>query len=80
MSPMANASDSNSRFLANGSGLDFYTGENDYAATITSAGNVGIGTTAPGFKLHVPSGYIGTNYINTTDNAVTSDVIGIMLK
>ena len=47
---------------------------------INSIGNVGIGTTTPGFKLHVPSGYIGTDYINTSDNAVSSGVTGIMVK
>ena len=47
---------------------------------IIANGNVGIGTTAPGFKLHVPSGYIGTDYINTSDNAVTAGVTGIMVK
>lgn len=45
-----------------------------------NGGNVGVGTTSPGFKLHVPSGYIGTDYINTTDNAVTSGVTGIIVK
>ncbi len=43
-------------------------------------GRVGIGTVNPGFSLHVPSGYIGTDYIYTTDNAVTSGVTGIMVK
>ncbi|MDO9187456.1 MAG: hypothetical protein Q7W13_15690, partial [Bacteroidia bacterium] len=80
LSPLDNASGANARMLTNGTGLDFYTGANAYAATITSAGNVGIGTTAPGFKLHVPSGYIGTDYINTSDNAVASGVTGIMVK
>lgn len=47
---------------------------------IMSGGNVGIGTTTPGYKLHVPSGYIGTDYINTTDNAVASGVTGIIIK
>ena len=49
-------------------------------SSIYDNGNVGIGTTSPGFKLHVPSGYIGTDYINTTDNAVGSGVTGIMVK
>ncbi len=48
--------------------------------TILNSGNVGIGTIAPTFKLHVPSGYIGTDYINTTDNSVASGVTGIMIK
>jgi hypothetical protein len=46
-------------------------------------GNVGIGTGTPGFKLHVPSGYIGTDYINTTDNGTSGTahtVTGIMVK
>ncbi len=43
-------------------------------------GRVGIGTTTPSYSLHVPSGYIGTDYINTTDNAVSSGVTGIMVK
>ncbi len=47
---------------------------------IDKNGNVGIGTLAPTFKLQVPSGYIGTDYINTVDNAVTSGVTGIMIK
>ena len=47
---------------------------------VLSTGNVGIGTATPGFKLHVPSGYIGTDYINTTDNAVTAGVTGVMVK
>ncbi len=46
----------------------------------TYNGRVGIGTTSPSFALHVPSGYIGTDYIYTTDNAVTSGVTGIMVK
>ncbi|HLP52871.1 MAG TPA: hypothetical protein VK154_18410 [Chitinophagales bacterium] len=45
-----------------------------------NGGNVGVGTTSPGFRLHVPSGYIGTDYINTTDNVVGSGVTGIMVK
>lgn len=45
-----------------------------------NGGNVGVGTTSPAFRLHVPSGYIGTDYINTTDNVVTSGVSGIMVK
>ncbi len=45
-----------------------------------NGGNVGIGTTAPAFRLHVPSGYIGTDYINTTDNSVGSGVTGVMIK
>jgi len=45
-----------------------------------SGGNVGIGTTTPAFKLHVPSGSIGTDYINTTDNSVSSGVTGVMVK
>ncbi len=80
MSPLDNASGANAKILANGTGLDFFTGTNANAVTITSAGNVGIGTTTPGFKLHVPSGYIGTDYINTSDNAVSSGVTGIMVK
>lgn len=47
---------------------------------LTAAGNLGIGTTSPSFKLHVPSGYIGTDYINTSDNSVASGVTGIMIK
>jgi len=46
----------------------------------TYNGKVGIGTTTPSFSLHVPSGYIGTDYINTTDNVVGSGVTGIMVK
>ena len=45
--------------------------------------NVGVGTAAPGFKLHVPSGYIGTDYINTVDNGFTGTahtVTGIIIK
>lgn len=47
---------------------------------LNSNGNVGIGTATPGFKLHVPSGYIGTDYINTTDNSVASGITGVMIK
>jgi len=46
----------------------------------TYNGKVGIGTTTPGFSLHVPSGYIGTDYINTTDNSIGSGVTGVMVK
>ncbi|HLP20642.1 MAG TPA: hypothetical protein VK174_10090, partial [Chitinophagales bacterium] len=48
----------NARYLTNGSGLDFYTGSNAFAATITAGGYVGIGTGSPGYKLQVygPSG------------------------
>lgn len=49
-------------------------------ALMPKVGNVGIGTTSPTFKLHVPSGYIGTDYINTSDNGVGSGVTGIMVK
>ena len=50
-------------------------------ALTANAGNVGIGTTSPGFKLHVPSGYIGTDYINTSDdNTTVAAVSGIMVK
>ncbi|MCF8258056.1 MAG: hypothetical protein K9J06_10895 [Flavobacteriales bacterium] len=51
MSPLQDGS--NARMLASGSGLDFHVGANAFAATITEAGNVGIGTTGPGRKLEV---------------------------
>lgn len=44
------------------------------------AGSVGIGTSSPGFKLHVPSGKIGADYVNTTDNVVGSGITGFMVK
>lgn len=47
---------------------------------VQSSGNVGVGTNSPGFRLHVPSGYIGTDYINTTDNVVSSGVTYLMAK
>lgn len=50
------------------------------ANIFNNGGNVGIGTSSPGFKLHVPSGYIGTDYINTSDNSVGSGVSGVMVK
>ncbi len=58
----------------------FVIGDSDDRFTISRGGNVGIGTTNPTFKLHVPSGYIGTDYINTTDNSVASGVTGVMVK
>ncbi len=68
--------------------LDAGTGQNIYIANYNGSntfmqmggGNVGIGTTSPGFKLHVPSGYIGTDYFNSTDNSVGSGVSGVMVK
>ena len=65
-------------------GVDFFlksgTVGNNSNSIAYFGGNVGIGTTSPGYKLHVPSGYIGTDYINTSDNAVTSGLTGIMVK
>lgn len=85
MSPLDAGSAANARLLAAGTGLDIYTNgaignAGTLTATFASNGNVGIGTAAPGFRLHVPSGYIGTDYINTTDNVVGSGVTGIMVK
>ena len=47
---------------------------------VLSNGNIGIGTAVPLFKLHVSSGYIGTDYINTTDNSISTGVTSIMAK
>jgi hypothetical protein len=68
----------NARYLTNGSGLDFYTGSNAFAATITSGGRVGIGTSSPGYQLQVygpasnypaqvgsPDGYLAFGPANT---------------
>jgi hypothetical protein len=52
----------------------------EYITLANTTGNVGIGTTTPTFKLHVPTGFIGTDYINTTDNVVATGVTGIMVK
>jgi hypothetical protein len=52
----------------------------NHVAIMPKTFNVGVGTTSPTFKLHVPSGYIGTDYINTTDNLVGSGVTGVMIK
>ncbi|MCG3164720.1 MAG: hypothetical protein POELPBGB_00479 [Bacteroidia bacterium] len=65
------------------SGNQFYIYDNNtgYLLTVQRGnGSVGIGTTSPSFKLHVPSGYIGTDYINTSDNSVSSGVTGVMVK
>lgn len=51
LSPLDDAN--NARLLAYGSGLDFYTGSNAYAMTLTSNGNLGINTTNPASKLHI---------------------------
>ena len=56
------------------------SGATERFTILNTTGNIGIGTTTPGFKLHVPSGGIGADYLNTTDNAVTSGVTGIMVK
>jgi hypothetical protein len=77
-----------SRYITNGDALVFavsnstnpYSDFGNARMVIKDNGNVGIGTTTPSFKLHVPSGYIGTDYINTTDNSVTSGVTGVMVK
>lgn len=79
LSPLDNASGANARLLTNGTGIDFYTGSNAHAATITSGGNVGIGTTTPGYKLEVygasgnypakvgsPDGYLTFGPANTS--------------
>ena len=68
-----------------GTGWEFAISKNQAGTvtdqlTIQDNGNVGIGTNTPAFKLQVPSGYIGTDYINTTDNVVSSGVTGIMVK
>lgn len=55
-------------------------GSNTGSYIFGSSGNIGVGTTTPGFKLHVPSGYIGTDYINTTDNTISSGVTYLMAK
>jgi hypothetical protein len=57
-----------------------YGGVSPSAGGAIIAGSVGIGTSSPGFKLHVPSGYIGTDYINTSDNVVGGGVTGVMVK
>lgn len=85
MSPLDNASGNNSRIMTAATGLDIYTNGSASSAgtlglTVTAAGSVGVGTATPAFKLQVPSGYIGTDYINTTDNVVGSGVSGIMVK
>src|SRR5262249_54179942 len=41
---------------ANPNGLQFRTGGNNTRMSITSAGNVGVGTSTPGWPLHVLSG------------------------
>ena len=64
----------------NGNLLTLNTSGNHIALMPDGSGNVGVGTLSPGFKLHVPSGYIGTDYINTTDNSVGSGVSGVMVK
>jgi hypothetical protein len=64
-----------------GAAIGTYAGANVAPANgLIVSGSVGIGTATPGFRLHVPSGYIGTDYINTTDNPVSSNVTGIMVK
>lgn len=55
-------------------------GSNTGSYIFGSSGNIGVGTTTPGYKLHVPSGYIGTDYINTTDNAITSGITYLIAK
>jgi hypothetical protein len=60
--------------------LSLQTSGTTRVTVLNSNGYVGIGTTTPSYSLHVPSGYIGTDYINTTDNAVGSGVTGIMVK
>ncbi|HLP52284.1 MAG TPA: hypothetical protein VK154_15450, partial [Chitinophagales bacterium] len=60
-------SSSNARYLTNGSGLDFYTGSNAFAATITSSATMGIGVSTPASTLHsagairtgIPAGGLG---------------------
>jgi hypothetical protein len=60
--------------------LSLQTAGTTRVTVLNSNGYVGIGTTIPSYSLHVPSGYIGTDYINTTDNVVGSGVTGIMVK
>jgi len=68
----------NARYLAYGSGLDFFTGSNAFAATLTSGGNLGVGTTTANNRLHVygpasnypaflgsPDGYLQLGPANT---------------
>lgn len=59
----------NARYYTSGSGLDFYTGSNAFAATISSSGNVGIGTTSPTAKLHI-GGTAGVDGIRFPDNTL----------
>ncbi len=64
----------------NAQDLVFKTNGVENMRILNTNGNVGIGTTTPAFRLHVPAGYIGTDYINTTDNSVNTGVTGIMIK
>jgi hypothetical protein len=63
MSPLQDGN--NARILTSGSGLDFHVGANAFAATITEAGDIGIGTTTPFDKVNINGRLrFGTNAVS----------------
>jgi hypothetical protein len=71
LSPISNGG--NARLVSIGSDFDIMPG-NSQAATFTTSGNVGIGTTSPSQRLHVNGNATAADFILTSDRRRKTDL------
>jgi hypothetical protein len=71
-------SGANSNFVSEQGGFTFSGSSSSYGVNFTAAGNVGIGTTSPGYKLDVSGStrVTDTLFVNTTLNKGKFNIIG----